>query len=452
MVGTESMKLHSYQESTVSKLYESTAVCAVVPMGGGKTVSTLTAIKELIEDGEISRAIVWGPKWVALKVWTDEAAKWPHLRGLRVVTVTGKTPAQRQKIIDGEWDVLVINYELATWLKDLGKLATSDMVSVFDEVTRLKSNTSSRRKDVLHITNNSARWGLTGTPKGNRAIDLWGIADALVPGCWGPFQQWRARFFRPVDQDGHIWKIHQGCEEIIDDMFARLAFKVDKSEIPNNPEAQPIIREFTLPPRAMNEYRDFRDEMVFDLEDGEITVEHAAALSMKLRQVASGFIYHEDGVTYDIIHNNRLDLFCELVEGNPGENLLGLYQFQAELDMIRERFPDARVLGGETSDREAMAIMEEWNAGEIPLLLGHPASMGHGLNLQHGGNNLIWYSLPWSLEQYMQTNDRLARQGQRFQVYAYHLIAEGTIDRAVYRALREKRELQDELIEMLRAA
>ena len=445
------MKLHDYQSRSADNLYCSTAMCAILQMGAGKTLLSLIAIADGIDAGDWDRAIVFAPKRVAQLVWAAEQDKFPILSDLNLVTLTGKTPKQRVKLLEQDWQILVVNYELAEWLRGQGVVADDRTVVVFDEVTRMKNAKGRRRKHVVKIVAGAnSRWGLTGTPKPNGPIDLWGIADILQPGIWGNFYEWRAKHFRPVDRDGHMWKVLPGMEGLIDAEFAKLSFKIDENEIPQQPPI-PLVDSVILPPAAMRQYREFEEELIFELgEDLDITAESAAAVSMKCRQIASGFVYDED-MTSHWVHDAKMDALQDIID-DSGDNVLVFYQFLPEIAAMRERWPDMAVLGGETSDRQAVDIVERWNRGDIPVLAGHPAAMGHGLNLQQGGRRCVWYSLPWDLEGYEQAMARLARQGQTRQVYAHHLVAAGTVDMAVYRALREKRSMQDALMEIVRIA
>ena len=213
----ELLNLHEYQEAAADRLYEMDRVIWVADMGAGKTVTSLTALQDLGR-----RAIIWAPQRVAQTVWEDEARKFGLLPGARIVTLAGLTPAQRLKALAGGWDVLIVNYELADWVEAQGVRADADTVVIFDELSKLKSATGKRRKKVMKVCEGAGmRWGLTGTPKGNREIDLWGQADAIEPGAWHTFYRWRATYFRSVDANGHIWKILPGCAEVVDDQPRR---------------------------------------------------------------------------------------------------------------------------------------------------------------------------------------------------------------------------------------
>ena len=442
------LTLHSYQDEIADQLYGSDAIVAVCEVGSGKTLSTLTAIRDMIKAGEADRAIIFAPKRVAQTVWEAENDKFAL--GLRVVTLTGKTPAERVKLMRQDFDVLVINYELAEWLYTNRFRADARMIVIFDEVSRLKSAAGRRRKDILKVCRDATtRWGLTATPKGDSPMDLWGIADAVQPGVWGGFYPWRGTYFRAIDRDGFQFKVIQGCEELIDDQFSELSFKLRDGQVPNSGVPVYIPETVIMPAQAMEQYNEFADELILELDDGvDIMVEHELSAGMKMRQIASGFVY-DDNRRAHWLHHAKLDALKDIVE-TSGDNILVLYQFLPEVEIIRRYWPDLEVLGGETTDKAALDIITRWNKGEIKMLAGHPRSMGHGLNLQFGGHRVVWFSLTWSMEDFHQANGRIQRQGQERQVYVHTLEARGTIDRKVARALRGKETRQKELFDVLR--
>ena len=448
------LKLHEYQHGTADELYENDVRIAVVPMGGGKTISTLTAIWDMICDDHVAKAIVFAPKLVAMDVWTAENdhKKWPHLKGLKVVSIAGLTPKKRKAILDaGEYDVLVVNYELAPWMEKEGYVITSDMIIAYDELTRVKSHKSQRRKAINKMSpNTTKRWGLTGSPRPNSLLDLWGMADAVQPGIWGPFNQWRATYFRPVDRDGHIWKVLPGVESMIMEAFAEIAFKVDSDQIPMSPTPQLIMHPFDLPRDVMEEYKTLEDEMVYELGDDPlewITAENSMAHNMKLRQLAAGFIMDAAGEVHEI-HGVKQDMIHEIREQAEGEPMLHIYQFKHEVEMLRRRYPDLVNL---TGIKDVKPIREAWDRGEIMDMIGHPMSMGHGLNLQHGGHHILWNGLTDSLEGWEQVNARLARQGQTKQVYVHVPVVKGSREPDMVKAIHRKASEQDALKEVLRS-
>ena len=439
------IKFHDYQERALDEVYESTSVIWVAEMGAGKSAVSLKAIRELIDAGEIDRAVVFAPLRVAQVTWGEENDKWGF--GLHVETLAGKSAAQRRKIIAGDYDVLMINYELAPWLEAEGFKADDRTAVFFDEVTKLKSPKSKRRKAVCKMTSGAAsRVGLTGSPYANGRLDYWGIVDAVFPGAWGKsFYAWRAQHFSAVDPNGHVWKELPGCGEKIDADYAARCFRVD---VPKFSEPVPVFDTVVLPPKVMKQYRELEKEMVATFgKDVEIMALQQATVGIKLRQVASGCVLDEMGEVVDV-HNAKIDAVREIIESS-GDNCLIVYQFKSEVDRLREIWPDMPVLGGGTSAKAAREAMEAWNRGEVPVMALHDMSASHGLNLQAGGRRLIWLSLTYSQESHEQVNARLARQGQTRTVYVHYVTASGTIDEKIARSLANKKQAQLRLIECI---
>src|SRR6478735_2921968 len=356
--------LHEYQHKAADRLYEADATIWVAEMGAGKTATTLHAIADLFKDGFADRAIIFAPKRVSQMVWRQEAEKW----GLDLdIAVLEGTPARRAKILAKGHDVIVVNYELAPWLDRMKYRSDSKTLVIFDEVTRLKNPKGRRRKNVQKICAGAGfRWGLTGTPKSSGPLNLWGLADVMVPFIWGSFYTWRARNFIPRDLEGHSWYTTEEIEDDIDRAFATLSFRVP---VPVYAEAIPLWDEVALDPATMRIYKELEDELVTTFED--ISVETPTALIMKLRQVASGVIYDNAGGKH-LLDTAKVEALKELVE-DAGEPVLVMYQFRAELDAMRVEWPGLPILGGGTSDKEAADIVARWNRGEIPVLAGHPA-------------------------------------------------------------------------------
>ena len=440
-----SLEPHEYQERTADELYEAgSGICCVAAMGAGKTGATLMALSDLFSDGLIDRAIIFAPKRVAQLTWPDEAVKW-GFPGL--VTLTGVPPDKRADAIRFA-RVVVINYELAKWAKDNGIRATKDTVVILDEVSRMGEATGAQRKYVKEIAKETRmRWGLTGTPKGRDTLKMWGIADVLRPDIWGRnFRQWRARYHTPIDANGYQWRVLPGCEELIDEAFAEMSFRVD-APVYSDPIL--LFDQVELPAPARRIYDEMEAEMIVELGDLDILAEQAASQRMKLRQIAAGFVYDEAREAHRI-HNAKIDALWDIAQ-DSGENLLVLYQFRPEIEYVREKWGyRVPVLGGETTDAEAVRILDAWNMGDIPLLLAHEAAMGHGLNMQSGGRRIVWMSVGDSLEQYLQTNARLARQGQTDQVFVHHLVVRNSLEEAMCRAHARKSLAENRLIERIR--
>lgn len=437
---------HEYQELAADMLYESDGVCAVIPMGGGKTLATLMAIKALFADGHADRAIIWAPKRVAQLVWTEENEKWGL--GLDIVTLAGLSPPKRLAALAKAPQIVVINYDIAKWAEEAGLSATPTTVVAFDEVSRMGEATGRQRKSVVKICAEAGfRWGLTGTPKGRDTLKMWGIADIVRPNVWGAqFRRWRAQYHIAIDDNGHQWKVLQGCEELIDEAFADLSFRVT---VPVYSKQIDLFDKIVLEPKADKLYREMEKEMIIELDGRDIMAEQSASQRMKLRQISAGFIYDEERTPHEI-HRAKAKALLEIAR-DSGDNLLVMYQFLPEVALIREVFGyHVPILGGETTEKQALQNIADWNAGKLPILLGHEASMGHGLNLQTGGHRLVWYSLGDSYENYLQTNARLARQGQTEQVYAHHLVIANSVEEKMARAHVRKEGAEETLKAMIK--
>ena len=440
------LELHDYQLKALDELYESTGVIWVAEMGAGKSAVSLRAIRELIDAGEVDKAVVFAPLRVAQVTWSAENDKWGF--GLRIETLAGQSPTKREEVLGRSWDVLMVNYELAPWLEQTGFRADERTAVFFDEVTKLKSPTSKRRKAVRKLTERAAsRVGLTGSPHANGRLDYWGIVDAVYPDAWGKsFYAWRAQHFHAVDPNGRVWKELPGCDEKIDADYAARCFKVD---VPTFSEPVPVFDDVVLPPKVMKQYRELEKEMVATFgEDVEIMALQQTTVGIKLRQVASGCVLDDAGEVVDV-HDGKFDAVREIVEAS-GDNCLVVYQFKAEVDRLREIWPDMPVLGGGTSAKDAQAAMDAWNRGEVPVMALHTMSASHGLNLQDGGRRLIWLSLTYSQEAHEQVNARLARQGQSRTVYVHYVTARGTIDEQIARSLARKQQQQVRLVDAIR--
>ncbi len=428
-------RLHDYQRRAADAIRGFDRLIVVAEMGAGKTLLTLDALQGC-------KIFIVAPLRIAQTVWTDEISKWGF--GMSVRRVLG-TAAQRRRALAVDADVTITNYEQVPWLLDeIGPLA-EDVVVVLDECSRVK-NPKGRRLRALHklIAPTKRRYGLTGSPAPQGPLDLWSQVNTIHGPVWGrSFYAWRGQFFRPVDRLGHVWRPNPGAETVISVMFKQRAYKVEYDlDIP----ATGLTDRVVLPPAILTQYQELEREAVLELQDNTVAAFDPMSQLMKCRQVASGCVYGDEGTS--VVHRAKLEALRDIV-ADSGENVLVAYQFRAEIDLMREVWPDMPVLGGGTSAAEGEEIMRRWNAGEVPVLAGHPASFGHGLNLQGGGRRLVWFSLPWSLEEYEQANARLARQGQNRHVYIHHLVADGTIDRTVLKALSGKGKVQDAIVAAL---
>lgn len=411
-----------------------------------KTVITLTAIRELIEDFAVSKVLVIAPKRVAEDTWTREHEKWDHLSGLTVSRVLG-TPQQRARALSREADVYVISRDLVQWIVQVyGKGWPFDMV-VIDELSSFKNPQAKRFRALRQVLPCIERVvGLTGTPSPNGLMDLWAEVYLLDRGeRLGKTLGWyREKWFKPAVQVGYVvykWAALKGAEEEIRKRIGDICVSMsaaDYLELPDRIDREVPVR---LSESEMRQYAQMEREQLLQVQDETVAALNAAAVMSKLLQIANGRAYtDEHGVVR--IHDAKAEALAEIVDVSDSPVLV-FYSFRHDLDAIREKIPEAKVLEGP----ETIAA---WNRGEIPVLLAHPASVGYGLNLQDGGHVIVWYGLTWSLELYQQANARLHRQGQTRPVIVHHLIAEGTVDEQVMKALKQKDTSQAALLAALK--
>lgn len=399
---------------------------------------------DYLEDGPV---LVVAPKRVADTTWSKECAKWEHLRHLKVVKIMG-TAKQRAAALDTPADIYVINRENVVWLVEyLGKRWPFHIV-VLDELSSFKSNQAKRWKALKRVRGRIRRIiGLTGTPRPNGVEDLWPEIYLLDQGArlGRTLSQFRAQYLVPEKMSGHIvysYKPRPGAETAIYEKLSDICMSIKKDDVLSLPGQiyEDIVLAF--PPDLLKRYKQFEKDAVLEVLDGnEIMAGSAAVLTSKLLQFSNGAVYDMDGQAHEV-HSVKLDALEELIEEAGGDPVLVLYAFKHEAERIRQRIP-CRSL--DTSDD-----IDAWNRGEIPVALAHPASIGHGLNLQHGGHITIWFGLTWSLELYQQANERLNRPGQTNVCRVYHLVMKGTHDERVLASLKNKENGQDAAIEALR--
>lgn len=408
-------------------------------------MSTLTAISLLYDMIEISRVLIVAPKRVAQHTWPDEIRKWDHLQHLRCSVAVG-TAAERREALARKADIYVINRENVPWLVDeIGRKPWPYDMVVLDELSSFKSHTAQRFKALRRVRGGMARVvGLTGTPTPNGLLDLWPQMYLIDEGkrLGRTFGGYRARYFDP-DKRNRVqiwtWKPKPGAEEDIYRTIGDIALSMQAKDLLRLPERTDVDVPVALPAPARQAYERLEQELVLQLPEGVVQASQVATLLNKLLQMAGGCAYGEDGAVVPV-HGAKLDALEDLVEQANGKPVLVYYGYRHERDRIMERIPQAEDLDP-----------DRWCAGEQPVALAHPASCGHGLNLQAGGSIMIWYSLPWSLELYEQANARLYRQGQTDPVRIYHLITSGTVDEQVKAALQRKAIGQTALLEALKA-
>lgn len=441
-------KPHDYQRTAYNWIMEHERCGLFLDMGLGKTVVTLTAIRDLILSLEVERVLVIAPLRVANDTWTREADKWDHLQDLKISKVTG-TEKQRREALSINADVYVTNRENVTWLieKELWR-PDFDMV-VIDELSSFKSPSAKRFKQLRkRISGVSRVVGLTGTPAPNGYLDLWSEIYLLDRGerLGRTVTGYRQGFFDNYSRDPAygIYKLRRGAKEQIDKRLEDICMSMKAVDYLKMPEKIENVIPITLTSKERAAYDAMEKAQLLHIGDTEVAAFSAAAALNKLLQISNGFVYDEEGVPHRI-HEKKLDALEEIIDTNPGQPILVFYNFSADKEALLQRFPEARIL--DTSED-----ISDWNAGKIPLILAHPASVGHGLNVQSGGHIIVWYGPIWSLELYQQANARLYRQGQKSDHVVINILStSGTADEDVIKALQNKDITQESLMRALRA-
>lgn len=438
---------HNYQQFATDFILEHPISCLMLDMGLGKTVITLTALWQLALDSfDVSRILVIAPKRVAEDTWPKELSKWEHLSGLDATLVMG-TQAEREAALRQQTFLYIINRENVSWLV-ANHPWDFDMV-VIDELSSFKSNQAQRFKAMKKVRPLVSRIvGLTGTPAPNSLLDLWPEMYLMDMGQrLGRFiGGFRDRFFTPDKRNREIiysYKPREGAEEAIYSLISDICISMKAVDYLDMPELIMNRIEVSMDSRERKIYDDFQRDMVVSLQGEELDAVNAAALSGKLTQMANGAVYGENRKVLHI-HDRKLDALEDLMEAANRKPLLVAYWYEHDLQRIKARFKNARCI-------DTTQDIDDWNAGKIPLALIHPASAGHGLNLQEGGCTIVWFGLTWSLELYQQLNARLWRQGQKHTVVIHHIVTKGTHDEDVLRALDNKDTRQSALIDAVRA-
>lgn len=439
---------HDYQAFATEYILQHPIAAILLDMGLGKSVITLTAIFDLTLDSFLIRKVlVIAPLRVARDTWSTEIEKWEHLSGLTYAVAVGSEQERKAALLQ-KAQVHLINRENVEWLVNKSGLPFDYDMVVVDELSSFKSHQAKRFKSLLKVRPSIKRVvGLTGTPSSNGLMDLWAEFRLLDMGQrLGRFiGNYRSTFFVPDKRNAQVvfsYKPKPGAEEAIYGLISDITISMKGRDYLKLPEL--IMNEVSVQMSSSEEqhYQTMKDEMVLSLKGKEIDAANSAALSGKLLQMANGAVYDENhGVAQ--LHDRKLDALEDLIEAANGKPVLIAYWFKHDLERILERFPAERL---DTADS-----IHKWNDGEVPIAVIHPASAGHGLNLQAGGSTLVWFSLTWSLELYQQTNARLWRQGQKDTVVIHHIIAKGTIDEQVMRALSIKDNVQAALIDAVRA-
>lgn len=439
---------HDYQKYATDFILTHPIAAVFLEMGLGKSVITLTALFDLILDQFLIRKVlVIAPLRVARDTWPSEIKKWDHLSGLTFSVAVG-SEAERKAALMQTADVYIINRENVDWLITKSGIPFDFDMVVIDELSSFKSWQAKRFKSLLKARPKIKRIvGLTGTPSSNGLMDLWAQFRILDLGqrLGRYISHYRSTYFTPDKRNAEVifsYKPLPGAEQQIYDRISDITISMKSCDYLKLPEC--VINEVpvVMDDKEMAVYDQFREDMVAKLKDTEIDAANAAVLSGKLLQMANGAVYDEEKNSH-LIHDRKLDALEDLIEGANGKPVLIAYWYQHDADRIKARFPVREI--------KTSKDIEDWNAGKISAAIIHPASAGHGLNLQSGGSTLIWFGLTWSLELYQQTNARLHRQGQTDTVVIHHIIAKGTIDEQVMAALRKKEKTQDALIDAVRA-
>lgn len=445
---------HEYQRYATEYIETHPVAAVFLDMGLGKTSITLTALNNLLFDSfKVRRILVIAPLRVARNTWGAEIEKWDHLSGLHYSVAVG-TETERLAALRKKADIYLINRENVQWLiAESGIPFDFDMV-VIDELSSFKNHQTKRFRALMKVRPKVKRIvGLTGTPSSNGLMDLWAEFRLLDMGeRLGRFiGQYRTSYFRPDKQNGQVvfsYKPLPGAEKQIYGKISGITISMKSTDHLQMPELINSRYTVYLSEKEDSRYADLKKDLVLQLPDGDITAANAASLSGKLSQMANGAVYTDAGETV-AIHERKLDALEDIIEAANGKPVLVAYWFRHDLERISKRLQKLKI---PYARLDTDGSIRKWNAGEIPVALIHPASAGHGLNLQGGGNTLVWFGLTWSLELYQQTVARLWRQGQASEtVVVQHIITKGTIDERIMKALSEKDTTQAALIDAVKA-
>ena len=455
---------HGYQRYCITRIIQEEALALFLDMGLGKTVITLTAVCDLIFNRFlVSRCLVIAPKKVAEDTWTREQDKWDHLNLLKIQPVLG-AKEKRIRALNSPGNIFVINRENVPWLVDHYRNDWPFDMVVIDESSSFKSHQAKRFKALRNIRRHIRRLvELTGTPSPNGLTDLWAQLYLLDGGqrLGRTLTEYRNNYFVPASRNATTIFSYEplpGANEKIQEQIRDICISLSAKDYLSLPDRIDNVRYVQLDARARRAYEEMERERILELPDGALDAGSAAVLSGKLLQLANGAVYHtketvvDDHVTEERevvqIHDNKLEGFLELLEELGGKHALVFYNFQHDLDRIHKVLAKTKLV---VRELKGTADIADWNAGQIDILLAHPASVAYGLNLQDGGSDVIWFGLNWNLELYQQANARLHRQGQKHTVYVHHLLAAGTVDEDVMSALRRKGDCQAALLEALKA-
>ncbi|MBV4427135.1 DEAD/DEAH box helicase [Clostridium tyrobutyricum] len=418
----------------------------------GKTISTLTAVDELLFLGDVNKVLVIAPLRVAEDTWSTEVQKWDHLKNLKISKVLG-TPKQRIKAIETKADIYVTNRENVDWLVTLYFGNWPFDMCVIDELSSFKSSRAKRFRSLRKVRPYFKRIvGLTGTPAPNSLIDLWPQLCILDGGVrlGKTIGSYREQYFKPGNRNQYVvynWNLKEGSEKAIEDKISDICVSMKAKDYLDLPERIDNVIKVNLPTDVLKKYKELEKDLVLELDKDDITAANAAVLTNKLLQMSNGAIYSEKHEVVEI-HQEKLKALLDIIETANGKPVLVFYSFKHDFDRIVEFLKSKKIKAVGLKDSKDI---KKWNEGKIPILLIHPASAGHGLNLQYGGNIIVWFGLTWSLELYQQANARLHRQGQKETVVINHIVSKDTVDEDVMQSLENKEINQDILLEAVKA-
>lgn len=444
--------LHPYQQRMVDWIHGHPRTCLFAGMGVGKTVAALTAIVDLFAEFAVSRVLIVAPLRVARSTWPEELRTWEHTRRLSYRVIQG-VPWERKRQVHGDEQIHIINVDLFAWLvAECGNAWPYDML-VIDESTLFKNPSSQRFKALKRVARRADYYiALTGTPAPNGLLDLWAQVWPIDFGASILGRSMTAYKQRWFDSDfmGYTWTPRAHAQQEIEQALAPHCLSLSAASLFDLPERIDNQIKVELPVKSRAQYKTLEREFLLELEQTEVTAANAAVLSGKLLQFTAGALYDESGA-WVRVHDAKLDALQDVIEEAAGAPVLVAYQFRSDLERLQARFPQARVL-----DKDP-ATLYQWNAGKVPVLLLHPASAGHGLSLQHGGNIIVFFNFGWNLEQYQQVVERIGptrqkQSGYDRPVFVHHIIASGTIDERVLSVLQGKATVQEAMMQALKEA
>ena len=454
-------KPHKYQLTGARFLLEHGGALLLWDPGCGKSAAVLMALRTLKDKGMLGKVLILSPLRVMASVWRQEAAKWDEFKDLTFATLHGP---HKDEVLRQRADIYLMNYEGLTWLlKDPAKFKKFGFDTlVMDEVSKMKHIHTKRFKQLKpYLSTFTRRWGLTGSPAANGLLDLFGICYAVDSGrALGPYiTHYRQQYFNPSGYMGYDWVLKQGADQAIYERIRPMADRIsaeDELDLPDLVFNNILV---DLPPSPMRVYKQMEDLLIAQVQRGVVTAANAAAAVTKCWQIANGGVYHDpipgSGEEREVeeLHTAKVEALKDLVDELQGSPLLVAYEFEHDLKRIRTTLGAGTPhIGGGVSAKRGATIIEAWNRGELPVLLAHPATLAHGVNLQQCGHHICWYALTWNREHYDQLIARIWRQGSKARrVFVHHIVANGTIDEAIKGALASKKRTQDALLDALRA-